>query len=254
MSITFADVTDISIPQGSVTKITETSSGRVLWDKYMSYMNTGEYYRGILKYQNSDENISYAHYMYVWKDSDTVHNNIHLGGLVMNDTPLKVGSTVNVGDQYTACYIRYPQQLLNLGIMTKISPYAKTLSDTIWTLPSSIALQAVNSANNQRSDIVSAENVPIKFSKLNGHTIKISSIKSDFSEYRNIFNNNYSVASKAPISSFPYLHGFWSITLSSVFLDNELTKQGEQIGTDLGNPAFYNKGLPYMYFYFYTCR
>ena len=83
MSISFADVTDISIPQGSVTKITETSSGRVLWDKYMSYMNTGEYYRGILKYQNSDGNISYAHYMYVWEDSDTVRNNIQLDGLSM---------------------------------------------------------------------------------------------------------------------------------------------------------------------------
>ncbi len=30
MSVTFADVTDITIPQGSVTKITD-SSGVVLW-------------------------------------------------------------------------------------------------------------------------------------------------------------------------------------------------------------------------------
>ena len=35
MSVTFANVTDINIPQGSVTKITD-SSGKVLWerDKY----------------------------------------------------------------------------------------------------------------------------------------------------------------------------------------------------------------------------
>ena len=33
MSVTFANVIDITIPQGSVTKIAETSTGRVLWEK-----------------------------------------------------------------------------------------------------------------------------------------------------------------------------------------------------------------------------
>ena len=33
MSVAFANVTDITIPQGNVTKITETATGRVLWEK-----------------------------------------------------------------------------------------------------------------------------------------------------------------------------------------------------------------------------
>ncbi|MBR0034477.1 MAG: hypothetical protein IJP54_02265 [Synergistaceae bacterium] len=33
MSVEFANVTDITIPQGEVTKIEETSTGRVLWEK-----------------------------------------------------------------------------------------------------------------------------------------------------------------------------------------------------------------------------
>ena len=36
MSVSFSGVTDITIPQGSVTKITD-SNGRVLWEKKSGY-------------------------------------------------------------------------------------------------------------------------------------------------------------------------------------------------------------------------
>lgn len=253
MSVSFSGVTDITIPQGSVERITETNSGRVLWDKYMHYMDTGDYYRGILKYKNSDGNISCGHDIYIWNDSvETVQNNVHLGGVIMDDTP-NGKNTVNIGDQYTACYIRYPQQNLNFGIITRISSYAKELSDTIWTFSAYTTLQAVNRAKNERTDIVTIGKIPMKFSKLKGNTVKISSIESDFSEYRLAFNNS-SVAMKAPTSSFPYLHGWCHVTLSSDFLNEKLIEQGEQIANGLEFPYVYNKGLPCMYFYFNTYR
>ena len=43
MAVTFANVTDVRIPNGDVSKITETSTGRVLWEKppKVAYLRMG---------------------------------------------------------------------------------------------------------------------------------------------------------------------------------------------------------------------
>ena len=56
----FAEVTGITIPEGAVTKISETSTGRVLWEKGLS---TPKAHLGIIELPDADKNGEiYQHY------------------------------------------------------------------------------------------------------------------------------------------------------------------------------------------------
>ena len=238
MSVTFANVTDIKIPEGNVTKIQETSGlKRVLWEKDDSEKYKGDTKYYFLKYKRSNGDIYYGSCLQ--KNGKTIKDleGQHSFALKATDlTTTSLTSNVNyneiikvsVGDEFTMCYVKGPKSLLwpssipqKMTIMDLLIHNEITeISDVTWDIstagaysqgaifyPSTI-LENVNG-------ILSSSPSPcITFSTVNsGNTIKISSIMTKINEYKTILESDW--GAKYSKSSYPYIGGLSSIRVIS---------------------------------------
>lgn len=237
MSISFTGVTDITIPQGSVTKITETSTGRVLWEKPSLYPplificaelnNNVKFVTPCYAYNPSSDGYSTPSYSTNLSSNRTlaVNSAFNLSGQQI------ASNTVSAGNKFTACYVT------NLTEASNVPTTAKKLTDALWTV-SDFYLHAISNLGYQGYHAsegikVNGSYRPITFSSMSGSLITVSSVRSDMSYYKTLYES-YSANSKyRNKTTYPYLYGSFILSCTSTTYKNLIGENDNDYAPEL---------------------
>ena len=205
MSVTFANVSAITIPQGDVTKITETITGKVLWEKVQVDVGYPRMYVG--GYSTEKNSTQYC----TMVNGTSYHDSyITAQTPYWNLTSLMLSAfssfpRLKVGDTFTAYYVNNGTERTNWSTQSHL------VTDAAWSF-SNITLQGTNMSNKHTSSVFTLTNstFPVTLSSTSGSSVKIASIKSSLSEYVNTFENlpvtTSTVSSYYPKSEYPYIY------------------------------------------------
>ena len=227
MSVSFSGVTDITIPQGSVTKITD-SNGRVLWEKKSGY-ELG-YPLNFIYAELNNESFTSESAFYSTGGATSISKptnltsfssfvvNAYLGTSQSGWTPT-YKQNISAGNKFTACYIVSSTEANNAP-----NSFHK-LTDAKWSC-SDFYLNGINSpiAYAFYSGIkVPDSYIPIKFSGLTGSTITVSSAPnslSSFEQCKTLYESYYDNSKYRSIDLYPYLLGHFDISFTSQTYSN----------------------------------
>lgn len=224
MSVTFANVSAVNIPQGDVTKITETSTGRILWQK-----PSGDYPLCFICAETSRGNFTTTAAKYVGSGYTTVSrptnlsvNTVAVNSYIDSGGFQRSGSYVSSGNKFSACYVTNSSEASN------VPTSAKTLSDATWAISdfyliplSSYTLQGqfIQSTNVGGKSIqgikLSTSQRPVSFSSLSGGTITASSVASNIDNYNTIYESYSGDSRYVSVSAAPYLYGSFQLSYTS---------------------------------------
>ena len=222
MSVDFANVTEVKIPQGDVTKITD-SSGRILWQKvqdgypkmfvagYSNYTNRYHYSNLISKSNTYEKLPGLTEYSNANNPYDTLWRLTSL-----NLVPASYLKTLKVGDKFTAYYVNNDTEKTNWQTQ------AHLVTDAKWTF-SNVRLVAGQVGGGMGTAIYPTSASPIiTLSASSGSSVTVSALKTNFSEYINIYDNS-SYGSYFSKSNYPYLAMSVELTVSSSSLGISVT-------------------------------
>ena len=235
MSVSFSGVTDITIPQGSVTKITD-GSGRVLWEKPSTYPPLTFICAEV------NNNVKFVTPCYAYSPSSggyyepSYQPNLSTNTLSINSAFNTSGqqissNTVSAGNKFTACYVTNPTEASN------VPTTAKKLTDAVWTA-SDFYLQAIANVAQQGSFISNGIKLadsyrPITFSSLQGSTITISSVRSDLSTYNTLYESYSGNSAYRTKSTYPYLYGSFILSYTSTTYKNLIGEKDNDYAPEL---------------------
>ena len=227
MSVTFANVSAVNIPQGDVSKITETTSGRVLWEKqatgYPRYFMLAETTIG--KFATVFRNY-YAPPTYFASYSPpsgiTQTSSLGVNSVLLTPTgAIQTSTYLSTGNKFTACYVTSSSD------ETNIPTTAKKLTDAKWKV-TRLRLRACTQGQAytaQGYDVSSsigidlpASQIPITFSGTSGTSISITSITSPAS-YRSIYEGYSGDSRYLSKTTAPYLYGAFGLGYTSTSLE-----------------------------------
>ena len=224
----FANVTDISIPQGNVIKIQETLGGRIPWQKYI--IENG-YPRMFIEQKSADDGNSY--YTNTWnKDNLSMAHN----GFALRESQWRVNDliefgahplTLKVNSTFTAYYVNNSQELNNYQTA------AKKVSDAVWKIePVRIVPAYANSSVNPYAPNIAYVELDSPFFTLSpakGSSAKVTSVKNNFNEYLTFFEStDLGKTSPKVVPYYPNIQGYTKINVSSASLGisfNEIAMQ-----------------------------
>ena len=212
MALEFKNITDIVIPQGSLIKIHETVSGRILWQKKTS--PAGDYPKTFV-YLNMNCCQGYIFPFYKDKTFGTVMDWVPSGMSKQavayyvrqpENIGQAVSNLVRVGDKFTAYYVD------NANDESNLPSTAKEVPNCSWEMSTNIG-----PLEGQK---ISMDAKPfITFSGLNSATLTVASIKNDLSEYLADYEAYSSSSFYRSKSEQPYLMGFCQTNCKSPFPD-----------------------------------
>lgn len=229
----FSQVTEVRIPQGDVSRITETSSGRVLWEKGKVYANA----RSFMYIQRGHKATSFIEYyaqtkgysIYGSSDSRlTIVSNLVMGSAAVyvpgSSSSYQVVSIneVMAGDTLTACYVRKESEEAN------IPTSAQKMTDAEWRMTnlSLYAMQTTGLAmqgyylgplyndSKGRYNLKVTVSPPITLSSSTGATTQITKI-TDISSYKGVYEGYRGYSGYLEKAEAPYLYGSFQLSCTS---------------------------------------
>ena len=241
----FANVTDISIPEGNVIKIHETNSGRVLWQKMNVFDN--KYPKLIIELKTvTGEKYYRAYYKHIATNGKQYIENTELPNIFPAFTTLAANDLtvlqfeklkVSVGDEFTAYYANNAVELINFPNNAHLVNDAVWKSSYFWvdgnTDSTTIGYCAINNNSNIdeyigcRFHVPGAKAAPIQYSTNIGSRVTITAIydvkdvdtdvmgfptaiEEADDAYENPSGKDYK-----PKSLYPYIGAEYDLTVSS---------------------------------------